>query len=84
MNLEEKLSSTDSAMKAAIQKTKENLIKLDKMNDEVLNKAHSLLKKSIEEDKSLIQKTINGEKPAHLTVEQWENYKSIGERLLKI
>jgi len=58
-----------------------NLIKLDEM---VLNKAHQMLKSDIEDDKNLIRQNLKKEKPDHLTNEQWENYKKVGERLLNI
>ena len=57
---------------------------INKPNDMVLDKAHKMLKDGIEEDKVLIMKNIQGEKPSHFTDEQWEYYKSVGEKLLKI
>lgn len=57
---------------------------LNTLNDMVLDKAHSMLRAGIEEDKALILKNIKGEKPSHFTDEQWEYYKSVGEKLLKI
>lgn len=57
---------------------------LNTLNDMVLDKAHSMLKIGIEEDKALILKNIQGEKPPHFTDEQWQYYKSVGEKLLKI
>jgi hypothetical protein len=57
---------------------------LNKLNDMILDKAHSILKKDIEESKALILKNIQSEKPSHLTDEEWENYKKVGERLLNI
>ena len=58
-----------------------NLIKLDEM---VLDKAHSILRSGIEEDKNLIRLNMKKEKPDHLTDEQWEDWKKIGEKLLNI
>lgn len=57
---------------------------LNKLNDIILGKASKMLQSGIEEDKALIQKTINGEKPSHLTDQEWEDYKKTGEKLLNI
>ncbi len=57
---------------------------LNTLNEMILDKAHSMLKTGIDEDKALIIKIIQGEKPSHFTDEQWEYYKSVGEKLLKI
>lgn len=57
---------------------------LNKLNDMVLDKAHSMLKTGIEEDKASIRKIIQGEKPTHLSDEDWEKHKKLGERLLNL
>ena len=54
------------------------------LNDMVLNKAHQMLKASIEDDKHRIQEIISRGKPAHFTDEQWEMSLKTGEKILKM
>ena len=57
---------------------------LNTLNDMVLERAHKLLKDDIEDDKRRLQDIMNGEKPNHLTDEQWEKHKSVGQRLMNL
>lgn len=57
---------------------------INKLNEMVLDKAHRMLKDSIAEDKIRVQGLCRGEKPDHFTEEQWEYFKSVGEKLLKV
>ena len=82
--LVENLGSVVNTTEKALETTEKNLSKINELNDRILYKAHSILKTGIEEDKALILKNIHGEKPPHFTDEQWEYYKSVGEKLLKI
>jgi len=60
---------------------------LNKLNDMVLDKAQSILKDLNNETEFSILKTIQGNKPehlSHLSDEEWEKHKKLGQRLLKL
>ena len=60
---------------------------LNTLNDMVLDKAHSMLKELNNETEMSILKTIQGEKPehlSHLSDEEWDNHKKLGQRLLNL
>ena len=58
---------------------------LNTLNDIILDKAHSMLKDLNHETKLSILKTIQGEKPDHLSNlsdEEWDSHKELGKRLI--
>ena len=60
---------------------------LNTLNEMVLNKAHSMLKDLNNETELAILKTIQGDKPehlSHLSDEEWENNKKLGQRILNL
>jgi hypothetical protein len=60
---------------------------LNALNDMILDKAHSMLKDLNHETELSILKTIQGDKPehlSHLSDEEWENHKKLGQRILNL
>jgi hypothetical protein len=67
------------------QKKESNLFAgINLLNEMVLDKAHQMLKTSLEDDKHRLQEIINRGKPEHFTDEQWEMSLKTGEKILKM